>query len=46
MSRMILKGWCKFNTEIINRVLAETHSLVESHLQQAEAGNLDILPYR
>ncbi len=38
------KGMVKFNTEIINRVLAETHSLVESHLQQAEAGNLDILP--
>ncbi len=38
------KGMIKFNTEIINRVLAETHSLVESHLQQAEAGNLAILP--
>ena len=38
------KGMVKFNTEIINRVLAEIHSLVESHLQQAEAGNLDILP--
>ncbi len=38
------KGMIKFNTEIINRVLAETHGLVESHLQQAEAGNLAILP--
>lgn len=38
------KGMIKFNTEIINRVLSETHSLVESHLQQAEAGNLAILP--
>ena len=28
----------KFNTEIINRVLADTQSLVESHLKQAEAG--------
>jgi sporulation protein YunB len=34
----------KFNTEIINRVLAETQHLVESHLQQAEEGNLDMLP--
>jgi sporulation protein YunB len=38
------KGMVKFNTEIINRVLAETHGLVESHLQQAEAGNLALLP--
>ena len=38
------KGMIKFNTEIINRVLAEIHGLVESHLQQAEAGNLAILP--
>ena len=44
MFRTISKGMIKFNTEIINRVLAETHSLVESHLKQAEAGNLDILP--
>ena len=38
------KGMMKFNTEIINRVLAETHGLVESHLQQAESGNLAMLP--
>ena len=38
------KGMVKFNTEIINRVLAETHGLVESHLRQAEAGNLSVLP--
>ncbi|MER2089868.1 MAG: sporulation protein YunB [Sporosarcina sp.] len=34
----------KFNTEIINRVLSETQGLVESHLQQAEEGNLEMLP--
>ncbi|MCZ2260466.1 sporulation protein YunB [Sporosarcina sp. G11-34] len=34
----------KFNTEIINRVLADTRNLVELHLQQAEAGNLEVLP--
>jgi sporulation protein YunB len=34
----------KFNTEIISRVLAETQELVQSYLQQAEAGNLDMLP--
>ena len=34
----------KFNTEIINRVLADTRNLVELHLQQAEAGNLEMLP--
>lgn len=34
----------KFNTEIINRVLADTRDLVELHLQRAEAGNLDMLP--
>ena len=38
------KGMVKFNTEIINRVLAEIHRLVETHLQQAESGNLDMLP--
>jgi len=38
------KGMVKFNTEIINRVLAETHSLVESHLKEAEEGNLALLP--
>lgn len=38
------KGMIKFNTELINRASAEIHGLVESHLQQAEAGNLDILP--
>ncbi|TQR18388.1 sporulation protein YunB [Psychrobacillus vulpis] len=35
----------KFNTEIINRVLSETQSLVQSHLEQAEKGNLSSLPY-
>lgn len=34
----------KFNTEIINRVLADTRNLVELHLERAEAGNLDMLP--
>ena len=34
----------KFNTEIINRVLADTRNLVELHLAQAEAGNMDMLP--
>lgn len=34
----------KFNTEIISRVMAETQELVQSHLQQAEAGDLDMLP--
>lgn len=33
-----------FNTEKINRKMAEIHTLVESHLEQAEAGNLDMLP--
>ncbi|MER2263110.1 MAG: sporulation protein YunB [Psychrobacillus sp.] len=35
----------KFNTEIINRVLSDTNSLVQSHLEQAEQGNLSSLPY-
>jgi len=35
----------KFNTEIINRVLADTNSLVQAHLEQAEKGNLSSLPY-
>ncbi|MFX3675361.1 MAG: sporulation protein YunB [Paenisporosarcina sp.] len=35
----------KFNTEIINRVLADTTKLVQTHLEQAEEGNLDNLPY-
>lgn len=35
----------KFNTEIINRVLSDTNSLVQSHLEQAEKGNLSNLPY-
>jgi len=35
----------KFNTEIINRVLADTQNLVQTHLEQAEEGNLDNLPY-
>ena len=34
----------KFNTEVINRVLADTRTSVEQHLEQAEAGNLEILP--
>ncbi len=34
----------KFNTEIINKVRAETVSLVKEHLQQAEQGNLSHLP--
>lgn len=34
----------KFNTEIINRVLADTRTLVEENLAEAEAGNLDKLP--
>ncbi|MGB5947525.1 sporulation protein YunB [Paenisporosarcina sp.] len=35
----------KFNTEIINRVQADTIKLVQTHLEQAEEGNLDNLPY-
>lgn len=35
----------KFNTEIINRVLSDTNSLVQSHLEQAEQGDLSSLPY-
>jgi len=35
----------KFNTEIINRVQADTNTLVQTHLEQAEEGNLDNLPY-
>jgi len=35
----------KFNTEIINRVLADTQNLVQTHLEQAEEGNLENLPY-
>lgn len=34
----------KFNTEIINRVLADTRNLVELHLERAEAGNIEMLP--
>ncbi|MEC1178914.1 sporulation protein YunB [Metasolibacillus meyeri] len=34
----------KFNTEIINRVRAETQSLVKEYLQQAENGDLTHLP--
>ncbi|MBE1556339.1 sporulation protein YunB [Sporosarcina limicola] len=37
-------GMVKFNTEIINRAMAEIHGLVEAHLEQAEAGNLDMFP--
>ncbi|MBE3102901.1 MAG: sporulation protein YunB, partial [Bacilli bacterium] len=35
----------QFNAEIINRVQAETTTLVQTHLEQAEEGNLDNLPY-
>lgn len=35
----------KFNTEIINRILADTNNLVQAHLEQAEKGNLSSLPY-
>ncbi|HSO57189.1 MAG TPA: sporulation protein YunB [Paenisporosarcina sp.] len=35
----------KFNTEIITRVQADTITLVQTHLEQAEEGNLDNLPY-
>lgn len=34
----------KFNTEIINRVRAETMALVKMHLEQAEQGDLERLP--
>ncbi|MCT6925150.1 MULTISPECIES: sporulation protein YunB [Bacillales] len=34
----------KFNTEIINRVRAETQALVKEYLQQAENGDLTHLP--
>ncbi|WP_438312349.1 sporulation protein YunB [Sporosarcina sp. FA9] len=34
----------KFNTEIINRVIAEIQILVQQQLDQAESGNLDLLP--
>ncbi|WP_146553649.1 sporulation protein YunB [Rummeliibacillus sp. SL167] len=34
----------KLNTEIINRIMAETQTLVQSHLEEAERGNLDHLP--
>lgn len=35
----------RFNTEIINRVLSDTNRLVQSHLEQAESGDLSDLPY-
>ena len=35
----------KINTEIITRVQAETVALVQTHLEQAEEGNLENLPY-
>lgn len=35
----------KFRTDIINRVQSETSQLVQTHLEQAEEGNLDNLPY-
>lgn len=34
----------KFNSEIINRVMAETYTLVQDHLEEAESGNLSKLP--
>ncbi|CAM3203555.1 sporulation protein YunB [Filibacter tadaridae] len=34
----------KFNTDVINRVMSETHKLVEMHLKQVEAGNIELLP--
>lgn len=34
----------KFNTEIINKVRAETMTLVKQHLEQAEDGDLSYLP--
>ena len=34
----------KLNTEIINRFVAETHSLVSDYLDKAEAGELSALP--
>lgn len=34
-----------FNTEIITRVMAEMNTLVLTHLEQAEKGNLSSLPY-
>lgn len=37
-------GVIKFNTEIISKAMAEIHTLVESHLAEAEAGNLALLP--
>ena len=37
-------GVVKFNTEIISKAMAEIHMLVESHLAEAEAGNLEMLP--
>lgn len=34
----------KFNAEIINRVMTETYTLVQNHLEEAESGNLSGLP--
>ncbi|GKV56942.1 sporulation protein YunB [Sporosarcina sp. NCCP-2222] len=34
----------QFDTEIISKTMAEIHSLVESHLDMAESGNMDMLP--
>lgn len=34
----------KFNAEIISNVMSEIHALVEAHLEQAESGNLEMLP--
>lgn len=32
------------NTEVITRIMSETQTLVQSHLEEAEKGNLDYLP--
>ncbi|MGX9135724.1 sporulation protein YunB [Rummeliibacillus sp. JY-2-4R] len=32
------------NTEVITRIMSETQTLVQSHLEEAERGNLDYLP--
>lgn len=34
----------KLNAEVINRIMSETQTLVQSHLEEAEKGNLDHLP--
>ncbi|WP_102694466.1 sporulation protein YunB [Rummeliibacillus pycnus] len=34
----------KLNAEVINRIMSETQTLVQSHLEEAEKGNLNHLP--